>query len=501
MVRQPAYRRLEALFRKSNVLGDTLSLLHWDMSTMMPDGGANARAEQMALVKTIAHDMITAPEIPELLDRADGEALDAWERANLREMRRAWVHAAAVPADLVEAQAKAESACEMVWRQARPAADFAMVLPYLAEVLSLARQTAQAKAEKLGVSPYDALLDQYEPDGRSAEIDAVFADLEDFLPGFVARALESQARRPAPAMPAGPFPAERQKAVGLEFMSALGFDFGHGRLDTSLHPFCGGYPEDVRITTRFDEADFASSLMGVLHETGHALYDFGLPDGRWRAQPVGKARGMVMHESQSLLIEMQACRSREFLGWAAPRLAAAFGRQGAEWEPGNLYRLGIRIEPGYIRIDADEVTYPAHVIIRYRLEKALIEGGLDLKDLPGAWAEGYRHLLGITPPDDRLGCLQDIHWFGGAWGYFPTYTLGAMTAAQLFDAAKRADASVLPGIAVGDFGPLRAWLRANVHSKGSLLSTRDLLAEATGRPLDPKVFQAHLTARYLDEAR
>jgi len=288
-----------------------------------------------------------------------------------------------------------------------------------------------------------------------------------------------------------------QRQVGIQFMTALGFDFAHGRIDTSFHPFCGGYPDDTRITTRYDEADFTSALMGVIHETGHALYEFGLPGGRWRHQPVGRARGMQMHESQSLLMEMQACRSREFTQWAAPRLAQAFGGSGPEWDAENLYQLGIRVERGFIRVDADEVTYPAHVIIRYRLEKALVEGSMEVEDLPAAWNEGYTRLLGITPPDDRLGCLQDIHWYGGSWGYFPTYTLGAMTAAQLFDAARRADPNIMPAIGGGDFGPLRTWLRANVHGLGSSLSTRELLVRATGRALDAEVFKTHLKERYL----
>jgi carboxypeptidase Taq len=497
-----AYPRLEGVFRKLSLLGDALSVLHWDMSTMMPEGGGEARGEQLATLKTLCHEIITAPMVEELLLEAEGEPLSAWERANLREMRRDWIHAAAVPADLVEALALAESSCEMVWRQARPAADFKWVRPSLRDLLSLVRQVAQVKAEKLGVSAYDALLDQYEPEGRSAEIDVVFADLEGFLPGFLGEVLEAQGRRPAPKLPAGPFPTATQKAIGLKLMEVLGFDFNHGRLDVSSHPFCGGYPEDVRITTRYDESDFTSALMGVLHETGHALYDFGLPHGRQRSQPVGRARGMVMHESQSLLMEMQACRTREFTDFLAPLLRDAFAGSvpdtgGDEWEADNLHRLGILVEPGFIRVEADEVTYPAHVILRYRLEKALVEGRMEVDELPGAWNDGYRSLLGLTPPDDRLGCLQDIHWYGGSWGYFPTYTLGAMTAAQLFDAAKRADADVLPGIGRGDFKPLLGWLRPHVHAKGSSLTTAEILRQATGRTLDADVFKAHLRLRYL----
>lgn len=492
-----ALARLEAIFAKASVLGDVSSVLHWDMATQMPDGGSDARGEQLATLKSLSHQLITAPEIPDLLDQAQEQAQEPWEIANLREMRRDWVHAAAVPADLVEALSKAASALEMVWRQARPQGDFKAVAPHLKAMLALVRQSAQAKAQALGVAQYDALLDQFEPAGRSDRIDRVFADLKDFLPDFLARALDAQAARPAPISPQGPFPIAAQRALGLDLMAALGFDFQHGRMDTSHHPFCGGYPEDVRITTRYDEGDFASAMMGVLHETGHALYDFGLPTGRWRHQPVGRARGMQIHESQSLLIEMQMCRSRAFLAFALPLLKRHLGGQGPGWEAENLYRLGTRVRPDFIRVEADEVTYPAHVIIRYELEKALIEDRLCVEDLPDAWNQGYRHLLGITPPDHRLGCLQDIHWYCGLWGYFPTYTLGAMTAAQLFQAA-RADLPDLDQfIAQGHFTPLMGWLKEKVHARASSLSTRDLLIAVTGQDLNAALFKAHLEQRYL----
>jgi carboxypeptidase Taq len=290
---------------------------------------------------------------------------------------------------------------------------------------------------------------------------------------------------------------DMQRAIATRLMARLGFDFEHGRLDTSLHPFCGGTPDDVRITTRYDEGNFRGALMGVLHETGHAMYERGLP-AEWRRQPVGRARGMSLHESQSLLIEMQVCRSREFQTFVAPILRETFAASGPAWEAENLYRLGTQVERSLIRVDADEVTYPAHVILRYRLEKALLSGDLALKDLPAAWNDGMKTLLGIVPPDDRQGCLQDIHWYDGAFGYFPTYTLGAMTAAQLFDAAKRADPAILPGIQKGEFAPLMTWLRANVHGKASRFSTTEIVTQATGKPLDPTIFERHLRARYVD---
>ncbi len=491
------YENLETRFRQLGILNEATAILGWDAATLMPEGAAGSRAEQLAVLRRMSHDILTGPETGDLLEGAASQRdLDLWRQANLREMRRLWVHATAVPGDLVEAFSRACSACEMKWREARAASDFPSVLPDLQEVLSLVREVAAAKSDRLGVSPYDALLDEYEPGGRTAAIDVLFAELATFLPGLIEAVIARQAALPPPAEPEGPFPVEAQRAAGIALMTQLGFDFNHGRLDVSRHPFCGGTPDDVRITTRYDEADFGRALMGVLHETGHALYERGLP-AEWRLQPVGHARGMSLHESQSLLIEMQACRSPEFATFSAPLLRRTFGGSGPAWEPQNLHKLATVVKRSFIRVDADEVTYPAHVILRYRLERAMIAGDLALADLPGAWNDGMRELLGVAPPDDRHGCLQDIHWYDGAWGYFPTYTLGAMTAAQLFDAATRADPAIRPSLAEGNFAPLLAWLRTNVHGKASSLSTDEIIRDATGRSLDAKVFEAHLRRRYL----
>ena len=492
-----AYTDLSAHYGRISALSNAIGILQWDSDVMMPKGAAAPRAESMALLQVTRHELATDPRIGDWLADANAEdGLGEWERANLREIRRVWTTETALPSDLVEASSKAISSCEMRWRQARADSDFAGLLPYLAEVLNLQRQIGAAKGAKLGLSPYDALLNDYEPGGSSRTIDALFDDLAAFLPAFTQRVIDHQAKAPAVPDPEGPFAVEKQRALGLRMMAALGYDFDRGRLDVSTHPFCGGADNDVRITTRYDEADFARALMGVLHETGHALYEQGRPQA-WIAQPVGQARGMSVHESQSLLVEMQACRSREFLSFAAPLRRETVGGSGPSWETEAVWRRYTKVAPGFIRVDADEVTYPAHVILRYRLEKALIADAMPLAELPGAWNEAMRDLLGIVPPDDRNGCLQDIHWPSGGWGYFPTYTLGAMTAAQLFDAACKAQPEILPAIGRGDFAPLVAWLRANIHGKGSLLETDALLTEATGRPLDASVFKAHLGRRYL----
>lgn len=492
-----AYEKLEQRFRRILILGDAGEALNWDYATMMPVGGGPARGEQLAELSAVRHALLTDTETADLLEEAaQDDSLNDWQSANVKAMRRKWAHATALSEDLVLAFSKACTACETVWRGARAENDFAAVLPHLEALLMLVRESARAKSEKLGLSPYDALLDEFEPGERSADIDIRFAELEAFLPGFLGTVLEKQQSDPAPPFPQGPFAAESQRQLGLKLMTALGFDFNHGRLDVSLHPFCGGTPDDVRITTRFDEDDFSSAMMGVLHETGHALYERGLP-ARWRYQPVGQALGMAVHESQSLLIEMQMSRSRGFLEFVAPLMREAFKGSGPAWDVEALYRNLIKVEPGLIRVDADEVTYPLHVILRYRLEKQMIAGDLALSDLPAAWNDGLENLLGIRPGSDREGCLQDIHWYDGAWGYFPTYTLGAMTAAQLYASALEDEPRISTGIPQGNFTPLTDWLVDNVHAMGSLLSAATMVEKATGRPLNADAFTRHLKARYL----
>ncbi len=494
-----AYRSLAEGFGRIAALEGAAGILDWDSRTQMPDGAAEGRADQLAALQGLIHDLLTAPALDEELARAEEEPLDPGARANLREMRRVRRHAAAVPRDLVEANARAVMRAEMVWREARARSDFALLAPHLAEVLRLQREIGAAKGAALGLSPYDALLDAYDPGLRRGLIEPLFAELRAVLPGLIEAVRARQAAAP-PALPLpGPFPVETQRAVGLALMGAAGFDFRRGRLDVSLHPFCGGAADDVRITTRYDERDVMRALMGVLHETGHALYEQGRP-AAWRGQPAGQARGMSLHESQSLIIEMQAGRSPEFLSFLAPLLGRHFAGEGPAWSAANLTRLATAVSPGLIRVDADEVTYPAHILLRTELEIAMIAGDLAVADLPEAFAAGMRDLLGLAVPNDALGCLQDIHWPGGSFGYFPTYTLGAMMAAQLFAAACAAEPGIRPGLARGDFAPLVGWLRRHVHERASLLDTQDLLVAATGQPLSSAPFLGHLRQRYLGEA-
>lgn len=488
-----AYQNLEARAKRISDIHGALAILGWDAQTMMPRGGSEARGEQIATLSAMVHEIATAADLPELLDEAESAAasLDAWQAANLKKMRLEQRRAAAIDPALVTAMAKATNRAEMTWRDARANADFAALLPDLEEVFRLIREKAKSLAQAFDLHPYDALLDGFEQGLRRDAIDPIFDRLAAFLPDFLDDVLASQK---APRSIKGPFPAAGQKALGRTLMAALGFDFDHGRLDESQHPFCGGLPDDVRITTRYDEAEVTSALMGVLHETGHALYEAGLPKA-WRGQPVGSSLGMVVHESQSLLIEMQVCRSRAFLTFLSPRLAEAFGNRAA-FDADNLYRDAIWVERGFIRVDADEITYPLHIILRYRLEQALLSGDLALEDLPLAWNDGMRDLLGIVPPDHAKGCLQDIHWPGGAIGYFPCYTLGAIAAGQLFEALRAAVPDIDEDIARGDFSRLLDWLRTHVHEQGSKADMQTRLTEATGRKLTLDPYLAHLQRRY-----
>jgi carboxypeptidase Taq len=362
-------------------------------------------------------------------------------------------------------------------------------------VLRIAREEAALLAAQSGLRPYDALMDRYEPGMRSATVERVFGDVKSWLPGLIARVTAKQQQEKVIA-PAGPFPKAAQRALSLDVMRLLQFDFDGGRLDESTHPFSGGVPEDVRLTTRYREDDFVQSLMGTAHETGHARYEQNLPR-EWLGQPVANARSMALHESQSLSFEMQLGCSKPFAKLLAPLVAQHLGAQPA-FEAENLNRVLTRVKPGYIRVDADEVTYPAHVILRFEIERALIEGDIEAEDIPALWDEKMQSLLGVdTRGNFKDGCLQDVHWPESLFGYFPCYTLGAMYAAQWFAAMRRNTPDLDARVAAGDLSPVFDWLRDHIWSQGSRWTTDELAVRASGEPLNPAHFKAHLEARYL----
>jgi carboxypeptidase Taq len=492
-----SYAQLQQHFLKISRFSHLDAICSWDQAAVMPDGGNEARSAAMAELSVLIHQLTTAPQLADWIAVAEGETLDAQEKVSLAAIKRRWRQANQLPEALVMAQSLANSKCEDAWREQRKNNDWQGFKKNLAKVVELAREEASIRAAGTTLSRYDAMLDLYEPGMSCAKLDVLFGEVKTWLPEFIQRCDQLQSRKTL-FMPQGSFPISQQKELGLAAMKLLGFDFTQGRLDVSAHPFCGGVPTDVRITTRYDESDFMKALFGVIHETGHARYEQNLPP-QWAGLPVGEARSMGVHESQSLFFEMQLARSPEFAKLLAPMAARLMGReQDVAFSEANIYALNTRMKRDFIRVDADELTYPTHIILRYEIERALIEGTIEVNDIPTLWNEKMQAYLGLsTEGNYRNGCMQDIHWAGGSFGYFPSYTLGAMYAAQEFAAADRAILHLREKIAAGNLQELFQWLKNNIWAQGCLLTTDDLMVAATGEPLNARYFKEHLERRYL----
>ena len=495
-----SFQKLDALGRKLEALEHALSILGADEATHMAVGGGEKRAEAMSNLAGMYHAQATAPQIADWIDAAKNEDLDDDQKLAVGEFERSYINATCLPTEFVERRTAATMRSEQLWRDLRAKGDWDSFLPALEGVVALVREEAALRAAATGLGVYDALMDQYDPGNRVTDIDPIFADLKSFLKDFVPEALAVQeerlARRPRKPL-SGPYPIEKQRELGLAAMRAVGFDFTHGSLAVSHHPFCGGVPSDVRLTTRYRTDEFLSSLMGVLHETGHALYEQGLPK-EWSHWPLGKARGMGMHESQSLFVEMQLSRSPEFWEHMLPLVTQHLGTEAIPgWEIADILNEVNHVERGYIRVDADEVTYPLHVILRYELEQDLVSGKLEASQIPEAWDAKMTEYLGIsTINDPKDGPMQDVHWPGGAFGYFPSYTLGAMIAAQQWSAMEKAVPDARSEMARGEFGAINKWRSDNIWTAASRYSTPDLITRATGEPLNADYFKAHLKRRY-----
>jgi carboxypeptidase Taq len=496
------YQQVERVFARNFRLSHLGAIAGWDQAVMMPTGGNEARSQALGELALLQVETIRSPELAEALTKAGANLgqLDDWQRANLREALAAQKRATAVDPEIIERRTATALRCEHLWRELRPKNNWSEFVPHLESLLELVREEGRQRAAASGFPAYEALMDLYEPGLKIFTVEKVFAELRSTLPELTREIIERQKSRQVVQL-GRKVPVAKQRAMMKEFMLWVGFDFKHGRLDESHHPFCGGVPEDVRLTTRYSEEDFLSGLLGVLHETGHARYEQGLPR-EWIAQPVGQARGMALHESQSLFVEMQIGRSLEFWQFAAPILEKHLSEPNDPkgfWEPHNLFLVASKVEPGFIRVDADEVTYPSHIILRFEIERALIEGSLNIRDVPEVWNEKMTKLLGLsTLGNDRNGCMQDVHWPSGGFGYFPSYTLGALIAAQLFWAAEKQMPGVRSQISNGDTERLNQWLKTNIWHQGSRFETEELLARATGQGLTVTPFIEHLRRRYLD---
>ncbi|USE02030.1 carboxypeptidase M32 [Vibrio sp. SCSIO 43133] len=490
------YNKLVEHYKTISNFSHLSAICGWDAAAMMPSGGNQARSEAMAQLSLHIHQLSTAPQLAEWFEQAQSDELDPSQRASLGEMKRQWQLTTVVPEELVKAKSLAGSKCEHAWRTQRGDNDWDGFCKNFEEVVKLSQEEAQIRAEQSGLTPYDAMLDIYEPGVNSQQLDSIFGDLVSWLPELTQQVIEKQKTESVYTTEES-YSTKGQNALGLEVMKLLQFDFAHGRLDISSHPFCGGVPQDVRITTRYDESDFVQSLMGIVHETGHARYEQGLPK-QWAGLPVGQARSMGIHESQSLFFEMQLGRSQPFIANLAPLAQKHFSTNDAKvFEANNLQKIYTRVQPGYIRVDADELTYPAHVILRYEIERDLMNGKISYKDIPELWNLKMQQYLGLsTQGNFKDGCMQDIHWTDGAFGYFPSYTLGAMYAAQ-FMAAMRKEVDVDNAISSLELAPIFDWLSDNIWSQASTLGTGELVKQATGSELNAQFFRTHLEKRYL----
>jgi carboxypeptidase Taq len=497
MTPREAYEELRTRSRARAVLASCAAVLGWDEQTYMPPRGAALRGEQLAALAGLVHERATDPRVGELLARGEGSDLargDAPEAADLREWRRDFDRQTKLPRALVESLARATSAAQAEWVAARAARDFGRFRPHLQTILDLKRQ--EAACLHAGDGPlYDALLDEYEPGATSTALAGLFATLKAELVPLVA-AIGEAPRRPDRALLTRSYPVERQRVFGEAVAAAFGFDFGAGRLDPTAHPFCTGIgPGDCRITTRYDEHDFGGAFFGILHETGHGLYEQGL-DPEAHGTPRGEAVSLGVHESQSRLWENAVGRSRAFWAYWFPMARRVFHEALADATLDQLHFAVNAVRPSLIRTEADEVTYNLHVLVRFELEGALLTGDLPAADLPGAWNERYAAALGVTPAHDGEGCLQDIHWSAGLFGYFPTYTLGNVYAAQLHAAADRAVGGLDELLARGETAPLLEWLRGNVHRHGRRYTPAELVRRATGSVPDPAPLVAALRGKY-----
>jgi carboxypeptidase Taq len=494
-----SYDQLLALVREAGLLAGTSGILSWDQETMMPPGGLEFRSRQLAQLARLQHEMFTAPRIGDLLSACEEDARlmrdpHAVEATNIRELRHEYDRRTRLPAALVEEEARLASLAQHEWAEARKASDFARFRPWLEKIINLLRRKARAYGWRRGGEPWDALAEDFEPGCTAREVEAVFAPLRTRLQSFIAD-LTASRTPPSNRFNETPLPVDAQMKFCRLVAEQIGFDFKRGRLDLSTHPFCGGsHCGDVRMTTRFKEECVLDGLGSTMHESGHGMYEQGLLFEHI-GTPMGRAVSLGIHESQSRLWENQVGRSRAFWRWCHPKLREFFGEAVRGFSVDEVYGAANIVEASFIRVEADEATYNMHIMVRFELERALLNGDLNAGDLPGVWNRKYREYLGVAVPDDRRGCLQDIHWSVCSMGYFPTYTLGTMYAAQFFDAAAEAIPGLEAQIASGEFAPLRTWLNENIHAHGQRFRAADLCKVVTGRPLSADPLMNDLEAK------
>lgn len=496
-----AYRDLKRRAKEAHLLGSSASLLSWDREVMMPEGGIEFRSDQISLLARMYHEMMTATEVGDLIAACEqDEALVSDplspEAVNVREWRRRYDRQTKLPSSLVEEEAALASRGQHAWAEARKKDDFKHFQPFLEKGLDLLKRKAECYGWADGGEPWDALAEDYEPGCTAAQVAEVFAPLREELKGLLDQLMGS-ATQPSNAFNELTLPKDQQKQF-VEFVAgAIGFDFNCGRLDVSTHPFCSGtHPGDVRLTTRFHENNVNDALGSTMHEAGHGIYEQGLL-AEHAGTPMGHSTSLGIHESQSRMWENQVGRSRAFWNWLYPKLNEYFGSAAKTLSLDEVYAGANIVRSDFIRVEADEATYNMHIMVRFELERAMMNGDLSIADLPEAWNARYKEYLNLDVPDDRRGCLQDIHWSMLSVGYFPTYTLGNLYSAQFYEAALEAVPDLESQFEQGQFGALKRWLNENIHAHGQRYLAADLCEHVTGKPLSAEPLLRHLRSKLL----
>lgn len=488
-----AYTTLCQRERERATLASVGSLLGWDERTYLPTRGQSFRGDQLAIIAQLCHERLIDKRTGDLLQQAEAETLTEEQRANVKGIRRLYDRAVKMPTELVVALAKATSAGQNAWEPAKHTSNFAGFLPYLETILKLKREEAQAVGYQ--DHPYDALVDEFEPGARTSDLKTLFKQLQDQLVPLIAAIQQSSVKAPKEIL-ARSYAVEQQRQLSEWIAEQIGFDRSGGRLDVTVHPFCSGIgPGDVRITTRFNEHAFAEAFFGTLHETGHGIYEQNLPSEHF-GTPLGTACSLGIHESQSRLWENFVGRSKPF--WKAnwPKVQERFQATLKDVTLEQFYAAINDVRPSFIRIEADEATYNLHIILRFELEQALLTGDLAAVDLPGAWNERFHKMFGLTVPKDSLGCLQDVHWSAGLLGYFPTYTLGNLYAAQFMEQAQKDQPQMSEQIGRGEYAPLKDWLTKQIHRQGQRYSATELCQRITGKLLSHQALMTYLRGKF-----
>ncbi len=490
-----SYIKLKDFFYQDSIISDIDNILQWDLSTMMPEHSRTQRARQLCFLNDVKHKMFSDPKVKDLFKKTNEKQLSFKDAKNFKEMKKKFNYFSALPSELIKKKTILSSECEGIWRKAKLQSKFSLVKKSLSDLIKIIREEAQILSDTFECSPYDALLRNYEDSYSSDEIEKIFKKLHPFINDIYEKIIKKQKKEEIFSILKN-LSNDEQFTLSKYFMKKLGFNFKKGRIDQSCHPFCGGGIDDIRITTRLNKNDSFAAFEAVMHETGHALYEQGLPK-EWQFQPVGKSGGMALHESQSLFIEMQIMKSSGFQKFLSKTIKDKFKYTDESWSSENLFKIFNKVQKSFIRVESDEVTYPLHIILRFKIEQKIIKNEINTADIPQIWNYEFKKLFGFEVDNDANGCLQDIHWYTGLFGYFPTYTLGALISAQLAASMRNEIEDLDSKISNGSFKDIVLWLKKNIHSKGRFFSTEEIINKVTNQKLSDSFFKKYLERKYL----